>query len=179
MFGTSRRYTADLMRGGLIREGRHGTAALQWTSTEAANLLIALASGAALVTLAANVRAIRELPVLGSISEDYGDLDGMTWPSATTFGPALDALIDDHRTGQFAQFRAGGKLDYAMIGVDFVNGGRRAALRVLGHRLDCTRAYGAELDPAACLTVERKIQSNIFPNQTPIFERLAEALNSP
>lgn len=90
-FGTVRRYTADLMRGGMIREGKHGVAALHWTTSESVNLFIALASGAPLMMLAESVNEVRELA-----------------------GTAIDNLVNEFRRGQVdtkivVRFYDGGK----------------------------------------------------------------------
>lgn len=137
-FGTARRYTGDLMRGGLIHEGKHGVAAMNWTTSEVTNLLIALASGVPLVTLADSVREVRELS-----SEQTGH----------TAGSAIDNLIDEFCGGavdreialQFYNAGSGVEIIDSDVCVVFGNVQSEFSLSII-HKIDASRLLAKVAD---------------------------------
>jgi hypothetical protein len=116
----------------VFRRGKQGAGALEPTTTEIANWLIALcatpSTGRKAPDALATVRIVRSAPRLVDMYVPPGasythHANGLAIEAAQNFGEAVDALIDDMRSGRYAEW-LGSDIDAASSIRFFDHGGR-------------------------------------------------------
>jgi hypothetical protein len=96
----------ELRAEGFIGVGRQGTVGAQMTSRDATNLMLAcVIEHKRGESVAANVKRVRELPGDGESMElPSGFTRGLEFYNAPTAGTAIEALLDDMRSGRIADW---------------------------------------------------------------------------